>query len=160
MEVQCWLIPRAGIVRLLVGMCPWLLASLQAPCSLGCRQPRAEMIPVHHKHQERKSFICIFNTKTEMKVKVFSCIFYDVYLSQLLYLQWLRKLIFHIGTEEGDREGWVPCYALESSGYCSVSQWWWAEAASALGSAWPEFLLCGWCAGIWRFKTLCWRMGE
>lgn len=81
------------------------------------------MIPGSTKAAGKKVIHMHFQYKTEMKGKAFSCIFYDVCLSQLLYLQRLRKLIFHIGTEERDMEGYILCYTLEFSGVCSVSQW-------------------------------------
>lgn len=81
------------------------------------------MIPGSTKAEGKKVIHIHFQYKTETKGKAFSCIFYDVCLSQLLYLQRLRKLIFHIGTEERDMEGYILCYTLEFSGVCSVSQW-------------------------------------
>lgn len=83
----------------------------------------AETIPGSTQAAGKKVIQMHFQYKTEMKVEVFSCIFYDVCLSQLLYLQRLRELIFHIGTEEGDGKGCILCPALASSGCSAVSQW-------------------------------------
>lgn len=81
------------------------------------------MIPGSTQAAGKKVIHMHFQYKTEMKGKAFLCIFYDVCLSPLLYLQRLGKLIFHIGTEERDREGCIVCCTLEFSGFCSVSPW-------------------------------------